>query len=198
MTFRNRLFWHNGKSRSWSQRPSFLITSAANRGRTYADGQPTSTRGGSGELLRAKSPHSVQRFTYLGLIPVFFVAALAPARGRSQRTLFWAAAILTLAGLGVAGYQTYLQMFPAPLVARCSASLSYMLDNRAVSEVLGQLLHATGDCSDTSFKVLGLTMAQASPLMFLALRCRLPWSCGDNLSLHRRRPLNLQAFIRSR
>lgn len=111
----------------------------------------------------------VQRFTYLGLIPVFLFAAMAHAHGRAQRALFWTAAPLALGGLGVAGYQTYLQLFPAPLGARCSASLSYMLDTMAVTEVLARLLHATGDCSDTAFKVLGLTLAQASLLMFLGL-----------------------------
>jgi disulfide bond formation protein DsbB len=110
----------------------------------------------------------IQRLTYLGLIPVFFAAAVARPRGRAQRTLLWTAAILTLEGLGVAGYQTYLQLFPAPMVASCSASLSYMLDTLAVTEVLTRLLHATGDCSDTSFKILGLTLAQASLVIFLS------------------------------
>lgn len=110
----------------------------------------------------------IQRFTYLGLIPVFFAAATARPHGRAQRALLWTAAILTLGGSGVAGYQTYLQLNPAPLVARCSASLSYMLENMAVTELLARLLQATGDCSDTSFKVLGLTLAQASLLMFLS------------------------------
>ncbi len=109
----------------------------------------------------------VQRFTYLALIPVFFAAAAARRHGRAQRTLFFSAAALTLGGLGVAGYQTYLQLFPAPLVESCSASLSYMLDTMAVTDVLAGLFHATGDCSDTSFKILGLTLAQASLLIFL-------------------------------
>lgn len=110
----------------------------------------------------------LQRFTYLGLIPVFFVAAILPVHGRAQRALLWTSAILTLGGLGVAGYQSYLQVFPAPLMVRCSASLSYMLDNMAITEVLGRLLHAAGDCSDTSFKILGLTLAQASLLVFMS------------------------------
>ncbi len=109
----------------------------------------------------------IQRLTYLGLIPVFFAAALMRPHGRAQRTLFWTAGILTLGGLGVAGYQTYLQVYPPSEVASCSASLSYMLDNMAITDVLTQLLHATGDCSDTSFKILGLTMAQASAIVFL-------------------------------
>jgi disulfide bond formation protein DsbB len=123
----------------------------------------------------------IQRFTYFGLIPVFLAAAMARTHGRAQRALFWTAAVLTLGGLGVAGYQTYLQLFPAPLVARCSASLSYMLDNLAVTEVLAQLLHATGDCSDASFRILGLSMAQASLLVFLTFTLSL-------ITLLRRQP----------
>ena len=110
----------------------------------------------------------VQRFTYLGLIPVFLAAALARTGGRTQRALFWTAGTLALGGLAIAGYQTYLQLFPAPAAVRCSASLSYMLDSMALTEVLAQLLRATGDCSDTSFRILGLTLAQASLLVFLS------------------------------
>jgi|SRR5208283_206571 len=110
----------------------------------------------------------IQRLTYLGLIPIFFAAALARPLGRVQRALLWTATILAVEGLMVAGYQTHLQLFPEPIVASCSASLSYMLDTMAVTEVLSQMLHATGDCSDTSFKILGLTLAQASLLIFLS------------------------------
>jgi len=109
----------------------------------------------------------VQRFTYAGLIPVFFAAAVMRGHVPAQRALFWTAAVLTLSGLGVAGYQTYLQLFPAPVAATCSASLSYMLDSMALTEVLARVLRATGDCSDTSFKVMGLTLAQASLVIFL-------------------------------
>jgi len=123
----------------------------------------------------------IQRLTYIGLIPVFLAAAVTRPHGRAQRALFWTAAALTLAGLGVAGYQTQLQLFPAPVVASCSASLSYMLDTMAVTDVLARMLHATGDCSDTSFKILGFTLAQASLVIFLGFSVLL-------LMLLRRRP----------
>ena len=110
----------------------------------------------------------IQRFTYLALTPIFFAGALARPHGIGQKAWFWAAAVLTLGGLAVAAYQTYLQLFPPSLAAGCTASLSYMLDTMAVTEVLGQMLHAGGDCSDASFKVLGLTLAQASVLIFSA------------------------------
>ena len=108
----------------------------------------------------------IQRFTYLALAVVFLVAALAQSGNSLQRGLLWLAALLTLGGLGVAGYQTYLQLSPPSLATTCSASLSYMLETLSVTDVLAQLLNAKGDCSDTSFKVLGLTLAQASLIIF--------------------------------
>jgi len=108
----------------------------------------------------------VQRFIYLALIPVFLGAAVAKRHGKVQRSLLWGATVLTLTGLVVAGYQTDLQLVPPAVTASCSAGLGYMLDTMAVSEVLAQLLHAGGDCADTSFRILGLTLAQASLIIF--------------------------------
>jgi len=109
----------------------------------------------------------VQRFTYLILIPVFFGLALVRPMGRVQRSLLWAATLLCVVGLGVAAYQTKLQLFPPSVVESCSPSLAYMLETMGVTDVLAQLLHAGGDCADTSFKIFGLTLAQASLLIFL-------------------------------
>ncbi len=108
----------------------------------------------------------IQRFTYLALIPLFLAAAIAKPYGRTQRGLLWGATLLTLSGLAVAGYQTQLQLFPPAVTASCSAGLAYMLDTMAVTDVLVQLLHAGGDCADTSFKILGLTLADASLIIF--------------------------------
>ena len=108
----------------------------------------------------------IQRFTYVGLAVVFFGASYAPADGVAQRRLLLLAALLTLGGMGVAAYQTHLQLFPPAIAASCSASLSYMLDSLSFTDVLAQLFHAKGECSDTSFRVLGLTLAQASLLVF--------------------------------
>jgi len=108
----------------------------------------------------------IQRFTYFALGIVFLGATLAPREGSLQRGLFWLAGVLTLGGLGVAGYQTHLQLAPPTLASTCSASLSYMLETLSVTDVLAQLLDAKGDCSDTSFKILGLTLAQGSLIIF--------------------------------
>jgi len=69
----------------------------------------------------------------------------------------------------VAAYQFKLQLFPAAQAATCSPSLSYMLDTLPMNELIGRLFEAHGDCSDTSFKILGLTLAQISLAAFSLL-----------------------------
>jgi len=124
----------------------------------------------------------VQRFTYAALALVFLAVALSRRRPRVQRGLLGLALVLVLAGGGVAAYQSQLQLFPVAEAATCSPSLSYMLDTLPVNEAIGRLFQAHGDCSDTSFTILGLTLAQisfgifAGLLLWLvpALRRRLP------------------------
>jgi len=111
----------------------------------------------------------VQRYTYALLAVVFLAMASVGRSPRWQRALLWFALLLVLAGGGVAAYQSQLQLFPPAAPATCSASLSYMLDTLPVTEVIGRLFQAHGDCSDSSFKILGLTLAQISLAIFAGL-----------------------------
>jgi disulfide bond formation protein DsbB len=108
----------------------------------------------------------IQRITYLVLAIAFGAAALAHRSAGLQRGLFGGALLMTLGGIGVAGYQVQLQLFPPALATTCSASLSYMLDTLSVTETLARIFNAKGDCSDTSFRILGLTLAQISLVIF--------------------------------
>lgn len=109
----------------------------------------------------------VQRLTYAALAVVFLGAALLGAR--PQRALLGVALALILVGLGVAAYQSQLQLFPPAAAATCSPSLSYMLETLPAGELVGRLFQGHGDCSDTSFTIFGLTLAQISLGIFLAL-----------------------------
>lgn len=111
----------------------------------------------------------IQRMTYAGLALVFLGVALLGGRPRIQRALLGLALVLVLLGGGVAAYQTYLQLAPPAASATCTPSLSYMLDTLPVTDVVRKLFEAHGDCSDTSFKILGLTLAQISLVIFTGL-----------------------------
>jgi len=123
----------------------------------------------------------LQRMTYFVLVFAFGAAALVHRNARLQRWLFGGALLLTFAGLGVASYQVQLQVFPPALATTCSASLSYMLDTLSVTETLARIFNAKGDCSDTSFRILGLTLAQISLVIFTTFSVLL------GLTLFRRR-----------
>lgn len=123
----------------------------------------------------------VQRFTYVALAPVFLAVALLGSRPRAQRGMLWLALALVVGGGGVAAYQSQLQLFPVAEAATCSPGLSYMLDTLPVNEVIGRLFEAHGDCSDTSFSIFGLTLAQISLGIFIGLALCV-------VSLLRRRP----------
>ena len=111
----------------------------------------------------------IQRYTYLTLAFVFLGIATAGARPRLRGALWFVALALILTGGGVAAYQSKLQIFPEALAATCSASLSYMMDTLPVADVVTRILEAKGDCSDTSFTILGLTLAQISLAIFFVM-----------------------------
>jgi disulfide bond formation protein DsbB len=115
----------------------------------------------------------IQRYTYLLLAIVFFAAAMQGRRSGVQRGLLFLALALVVFGGGVAAYQSKLQLFPGARAATCAPSLSYMLDTLPMNELIARLFEAHGDCSDTSFKILGLTLAQisliASSLLLVSL-----------------------------
>lgn len=111
----------------------------------------------------------IQRYTYAVLALVFSAIALSGKRPGLQRALGFVAIALVLTGGGVAAYQSKLQIFPAAQAATCSASLSYMMDTLPVADVVTKIFEAKGDCSDTSFTILGLTLAQISLAIFAGL-----------------------------
>lgn len=111
----------------------------------------------------------IQRYAYALLAMAFLGVALQGRRPRVQRTLLGVALVLALIGGGVAAYQSQLQLFPRTDVVTCTAGLFYMLETLSVGDVIGRLFSARGDCSDTSFRILGLTLAQISLVIFAAL-----------------------------
>lgn len=111
----------------------------------------------------------IQRSTYALLAIVFLTSALLGKRPGLQRAALGVALLLVLMGGGVAAYQSQLQIFPPAQAATCGPGLSYMMDTLPMTELVSRLFEAHGDCSDTSFRILGLTLAQISFGIFCAL-----------------------------
>ncbi|MFY0639657.1 MAG: disulfide bond formation protein B [Bermanella sp.] len=63
-------------------------------------------------------------------------------------------------GMGVAGRHVWIQSLPADQVPTCGPSLEYMVDTLPWAEVLTVMLRGNGNCADSHWAFLGLSMPQ--------------------------------------
>lgn len=63
-------------------------------------------------------------------------------------------------GIGVAGRHVWIQSLPADQVPTCGPSLEYMVDTLPWAEVLTVMLRGNGNCADSHWAFLGLSMPQ--------------------------------------
>lgn len=109
-----------------------------------------------------------QRICYAGLGIVFLLGALhAPRPGKGRKIYAVLAAIIALIGAGIAFRHVWVQMYP-PAMAMCGSPLGFMLETMSIDNVIRKVLTASGDCSNTDWKVLGMTMPAWSLISFLA------------------------------
>ena len=109
-----------------------------------------------------------QRVLYLA---IFALALLAiPVSGRLRILLVAAAMLVALVGVGVAFWQSWLQIFPDPAL-ECSYSDPNLVER--LVDWLGmqwpRMFMATGFCSSKEWVLLGLSMANWSALTFVGL-----------------------------
>lgn len=99
-----------------------------------------------------------QRIAVAALGLVTFVAAVHnPQRGGTVAyTLL--ALIAGGGGIALAGRHVWLQNLPPDQVPACGAGLDYMLETLPIGSVIRQVLTASGECAEVSWRFLGLTM----------------------------------------
>lgn len=101
----------------------------------------------------------LQRVAWIGLGAVFLVAAIhGPARIGATAygvLLFLIAGV----GAGIAGRHVWLQNLPRDQVPACGPDLDYMLRQFPLSETLQRVLSGTGECAESGWTFLGLSIA---------------------------------------
>ncbi len=110
-----------------------------------------------------------QRFVYLGLAFVFMLGALHNPYFGGHKRYGLLLLLLSLAGLGLASRQLYLQSLPADLVPECGPSFSYMVDAFPFTEVLMTMIKGSGSCAEVQWSFLGLSIAGWSFVLFSGL-----------------------------
>ena len=107
-----------------------------------------------------------QRIAYLALALFALLAALLSPRTASR----WFGALVlvsALTGAGIAGWHAWLQTNPQGM--SCGPGLEAMLENFPLTEVLPKVFRGSGDCSESAWTLVGLTIAQWSLLWFVVL-----------------------------
>ena len=107
-----------------------------------------------------------QRIAYFAMALFALIAAwLSP---RTVSRWFGMLVLLSaLAGVGIAGRHVWLQMNPQGM--SCGPGLAAMLDNFPLTDVLPKVFRGSGDCSESAWTLLGLTIADWSLIWFVIL-----------------------------
>jgi protein dithiol:quinone oxidoreductase len=111
----------------------------------------------------------LQRVTWTALGGIFLVAALhGPAR---VGAIVYGALLFIVAGIGtaIAGRHVWLQNLPRDQVPACGPDLDFMLQQFPVSEILRKVLSGTGECAETGWTFLGLSIAGWSLVWFVLI-----------------------------
>jgi len=89
---------------------------------------------------------------------VFLAAALHHPRGRGRYLYGLAIALAALATLLVAARHMYVQSLPPGTLPSCGAPLTVLLKFTPVWEVVRKVLTGSGECSEVTWRFLGLAM----------------------------------------
>jgi disulfide bond formation protein DsbB len=111
----------------------------------------------------------LQRLAFFALGTVFLVAMLhGPGRAGSA---VYSGVLFVIAGIGaaIATRHVWLQHLPKDRVPECGPGLEYMLKKFALGQALEKILSGSGECAETGWTFLGLSIAGWSLLWFVLL-----------------------------
>lgn len=108
-----------------------------------------------------------QRVFVLAWGVVALVAVLHNPRGWGNR-VYGALCLLSAAGgAAVAGRHVWLQHLPPEQVPACGPSLDYMLETLPFTETLSLVLMGDGNCAETMWTFMGLSIPEQTLLLFV-------------------------------
>ena len=77
--------------------------------------------------------------------------------------------LLGMTGIAIASRHVYLQALPQGEIPDCAPDLGYMLDAFPLAKTLSVIFTTSGTCAEISWTFLGLSIAQQTLLLFIAL-----------------------------
>ena len=123
----------------------------------------------------------LQRVAYLGVAVVCLAGFFHGSAGRIYGTV---ALICALAGAAIAARQVWLQHLPADLVPECGPGLDFILQAFPLFDALKLIFTGSGECAETVWTFLSLSIAEWSLFWFAAFSVLLLyqlWISGDRI-----------------
>lgn len=118
----------------------------------------------------APCPLCITQRGFVILVGLFALVAFIHNPSGIGRRLY--AGLCTLAAVGgaaVAGRHVWLQSLPADQAPACGPSLDYMLDTLPLSETFALVMMGDGNCAETQWSFLGMSIPAQTLLLFLVL-----------------------------
>ena len=96
---------------------------------------------------------------------IALIAALHNPAGLGRRIYAVLCALAAVAGGAIAIRHVWIQHLPADQVPACGPSLEYMLETLPFSETLSLVLMGDGNCAETQWTFLGLSIPEQTLIM---------------------------------
>lgn len=119
---------------------------------------------------------TLQRVAVILLGLIFLAAAIHGSTGFGRYVYAALAAVAAASGAGVAGWHVRMQNLPADAVPACGPGLDYMLENFPLSDALGMIFSASGECADVVWRFLGLSMPSWVLVLLVLLGATAVWN----------------------
>jgi protein dithiol:quinone oxidoreductase len=110
----------------------------------------------------------LQRLGFVLILLAAIPLAALPWRQLGATVLAGALVAAALFGFGTAAYQVWLQAFP-PAMSSCGAGIGAYLEGWPFEQGLRWIFDSQGDCTRSSFDILGITLPQWGLLAFAFL-----------------------------
>lgn len=118
----------------------------------------------------APCPLCMTQRLFIVLVGLFaLIGGLHNPSGWGRRVYGALCTISAAAGGAVAARHVWLQHLPADEVPACGPSLEYMLDTLPFSETLSIVMMGDGNCADTVWTFLGLSIPEQTLALFSVL-----------------------------
>ena len=123
-----------------------------------------------GQLGLAACPLCMTQRLFLVLMGTFaFIGAAHNPPGWGRRVYGALCAVAAIIGGAVAARHVWLQHLPEDQVPACGPSLEYMLDTLPFSETLSIVMMGDGNCADTVWTFMGLSIPEQTLALFIVV-----------------------------